>query len=424
MLRILGVSFGLAVIVGNTIGAGILRTPGEVASRLPLPLPFLLVWLAGGAFALLGVNAVAELGTMIPRSGGPYVFTARALGPYAGFVVGWSDWLSTCGTTAAVSLVIGEYSAALFSFDPRFTRLVASLVVLTVAAVQWKGIRRGSAVQQWTSLLKTLAFVLLIIACLALGRGGSASAGIAGETFTFGAWVIALQAVIYTYDGWSGIVYFSEEVEQPGRDIPRSMFGGLVLVIAIYLLVNAAFLHVVPIAALAGQPLAAGVVATALFGKTGEPVLRVLTILSMLSAVNAYQLMAPRVLLAMSLDGLVTERARVVNRGGTPVTALAASTVIAIAFLLTGTFGDVIAVLSFFFVAIYTLSYASLFVLRVTEPLTPRPFRAWGHPFTTALGLAASAAFLAGSIVSDFRNAAIAIALLVVSYPAFRLLRK
>src|ERR1043165_2934173 len=114
LLRILGVGFGLAVIIGNTIGAGIFRTPGAVAAELPHPLLFFAVWIAGGLYALLGALSIAELGTMLPRSGGQYVFARYALGEYAGFIVGWSDWISTCGTTAAVAIVIGEFTGALF----------------------------------------------------------------------------------------------------------------------------------------------------------------------------------------------------------------------------------------------------------------------------------------------------------------------
>ena len=113
LLRVLGVGFGLAVTIGNTIGAGIFRAPGEVARQLPDAWLLLAVWIAGGLYALLGAIQIAELGTMIPRSGGQYAFSRHALGEYAGFVVGWSDWISTCGSTAAVSIVVGEFAGAL-----------------------------------------------------------------------------------------------------------------------------------------------------------------------------------------------------------------------------------------------------------------------------------------------------------------------
>src|SRR5437763_8243786 len=129
LVNILGVTFGLAVAVGNTIGAGILRTPGDVASLLQTPWLFLGVWVVGALYALLGANALAELGTMLPRSGAQYVYARHAFGDYAGFVVGWNDWISTCASTAAISIVIGESLAALIP------ALAARALLLAMATV-------------------------------------------------------------------------------------------------------------------------------------------------------------------------------------------------------------------------------------------------------------------------------------------------
>jgi APA family basic amino acid/polyamine antiporter len=436
LLRVLGVGFGLAVIVGNTIGAGILRAPGDVAKQLPQRLLFLGVWVAGGAYALLGANAVAELGTMIPRSGGQYVFARRALGDYAGFLVGWSDWLSTCGTTAAVSVVIGDYTVALFPSLAGRGPSVAVAVAALFALIQWRGIRWGGGVQNVTSLAKCLAFAALIIACFAFGGARDATTdAVTTEAMrvphglTLGlAVVLALQAVIYTYDGWAGVVYFSEEVKDPARDIPRSLFGGVLLVLAIYLLVNLALLYVLPISRVAGSDLAVGAAAQELFGANGDRVIRALTIVSMLSGLNAYHLMATRVLFAMSRDKLFSVRAARVNAGGTPTVALFVSCLVAVLFIvLSGTFAKIIAGLAFFFVANYTMTFASLFVLRRREPRAPRPFRAWGYPWTTALALAGSVAFLIGAVAADLagetRDSLYALSLLVASYPLFRLVK-
>src|SRR5882762_9971857 len=242
LLRVLGVGFGLAVIIGNTIGSGIFRTPGQIAAHLPNVWLYLSVWVIGGIYALLGAVQIAELGTMIPRSGGQYVFARHALGDYAGFVVGWSDWISTCGTTAAVSIVVGEFSGALLPALSGRAPAVAVVVASAFAIVQWRGIRAGSLVQNVTSLLKTAAFVVLIGAAFAFGGQTSATtdnavpipSGLALVT----AFVLALQSVIYTYDGWTGVVYFGEEVQESGKSIPRSLFGGVLSIIAIYLLVN------------------------------------------------------------------------------------------------------------------------------------------------------------------------------------------
>ncbi|HET7712389.1 MAG TPA: APC family permease [Thermoanaerobaculia bacterium] len=423
LLSVLGVTFGLAVTVGNTIGAGILRTPGVIASSLPTFWPFISVWLLGGAYAWLGANALSELGTRVPRSGGQYVFVREALGEYPGFVVGWSDWISTCGTTAAVSIVVGEYLHNLFPALARTGTAVALIALLTVA--QWFSVRSGSAVQKVTSLAKALVLLILIAACFFLGGRDPMSGAFKPDTelSVFVAYILALQAVIYTYDGWAAVIYFSEEVKNPRRDIPRSMFGGLAAVMIIYLLINIAFLRVVPIGTIAGQDLAAATVAHFLFGSRGEVVIRSIMVVALISAVSSNVMMAPRVLYAMSADGFFWRRAAAVNRGGTPDVALLISSAIAALFIVTGTFEEVIAKLAFFFVANYALSFVSLFVLRARQPETTKIFRARGHPYTTGLALAASVAFLIGAVAGDFRNSAYAAGLLLLSLPLFLFLR-
>ena len=431
LLRVLGVGFGLAVIIGNTIGAGIFSTPGQIASQLPNAWLFLVVWVVGGLYALLGAVQLAELGTMLPRSGGQYVFSRHALGEYPGFIVGWSDWISTCGSAAAVSLVIGDFSGKLFPTLAGKSPAIAVTIAVVFAVMQWHGIVLGSLVQDITSLLKALAFILLVIAAFAIGGGNSpftppaatgSSTSLAVSGALFGAFIIALQSVVYTYDGWSGVIYFSEEVRDPARDIPRSLFSGVLAIIGIYLLVNLALIYVLPMSRIAGQEFAAGVAAVVIFGRYGDTVFLVLTILSMLSAINAYHLMATRVVFAMSRDGLLYRGVAKVNTGGTPTVALLLSTTTAVLIILFGqTFGKVITVLAFFFVANYTLSFISLFVLRRREPERPRPYRAWGYPWTTALALIGSLVFLGGAVASDTRNSLYALLLLAASYPAFLL---
>lgn len=427
LLKVLGVGFGLAVIIGNTIGAGIFRTPGVIAELLPNAWMFLGVWIVGGLYALLGAISVAELGAMIPRSGGQYVFARYALGEYAGFIVGWSDWISSCGSTAAVAIVVGEFAGALFPSLAGKSVPIAAAIAIFFALLQWRGIIWGSNVQNVTSLLKALAFLTLIIAAFLLGGQGAVSEPakpVPGGLPLLAAFVLALQSVIYTYDGWAGVVYFSEEVERPGRDIPRALFGGVLSVIAIYLLVNLALLYVLPISKIAGQGFAAGAAAQVIFGQYGDTVFRSLTIVSMLSAINALHLMATRVLYAMSRDGLFVSKAAHVNDGGTPTGSLFVSTTVAVLFIVFGqTFEKVITVLAFFFVANYTLSFISVFVLRRREPEKERPYRAWGYPWTTALALLGSLLFLLGAVASDTRNSVYALILLAASYPVFRVVK-
>ena len=425
LLQVLGIAFGVAVIIGNTIGSGILRTPGTVASLLPSPAAFILAWIAGGAYALLGVVSLAELGVVIPRSGGQYVFARRAFGPYAGFVIGASDWISSTASLAAAAILIGEYLAALFPALLRFTVPVGITVVAVFTVLQWRGVRWGDSVQQATTLLKALAYVALIVACFTLvpvtAPAVSAAAAAAPAAVGVAAVVLAMQAVIFTYDGWNGMLYFSGEIRDPGRQIPRAMFSGVLAIIAIYLLVNIGFVHVLGMRGLAASDFAAGAAAQALFGARGDTIIRSMLIVALFSGVNAYVLFCSRILYAMSSDGLFPRWGLTVNQGGTPTLTLALSGLAAIVFLLTGTFNTVIAVAAFFFVLNYVSSFAAVFVLRRTMPEAPRPYRAWGYPYTTGFSLLGGIAFLIGAIVSDQRNSLIAIGLLIASYPVYAL---
>ena len=431
LVRVLGVSFGLAVTVGNTIAAGILRTPGDVASYFPDPLLFVGIWMLGALYALLGANAIAELGTMLPRSGAQYVFARHAFGDYAGFVVGWNDWISTSATAAAIAIVFGDAAVGLIGRETagagaRLSVSVAAGAIVAFGLVLSRGTRQGARVQEFTSLLKALVLLTLVVACFAFAGRAGATAPItvtAPASFML-ALVLAAQAVIYTYDGWTGPIYFSEELHDPGRQIPRAMFGGLLCVAAIYLLINVAFMTAVPLAVIAGSTLAAATVARELFGATGDTVVRTVVVVALPSAIIANLLMASRVLYALGRDGLGPRPAAYVNTGGTPTIALFFSSVLALGFLATGTFRSVIAVAAFFFVANYTLSFIAVFTLRRREPNAPRPYRARGHPWTTGLVLAGSIAFLAGAVVQDTRNSVVALVLLVVSYPVFRIVQR
>ena len=430
LLNILGVTFGLAVAIGNTIGAGILRTPGDVASWLQTPALFLGVWVVGALYALLGVNALAELGTMLPRSGAQYVYARRAFGDYVGFVVGWNDWISTCASTAAISIVIGESIAALVpALSTRATALAMGTVVVFTALLI-RSTRIGGRSQEITSLFKTVALVVFIAACLVFGGAAAAArpqdavAGVPAEKSVFVGFVLAAQSVIYTYDGWTGPIYFSEELRDPARQIPRSMFGALFAVTAIYLLINLAYLYVLPVSAMAGSTLAAAQVAAAIFGPRGNTIVRLVVILALPSAVNACLLMSSRVLYGVSRDGLGPRVATRVNEGGTPSVALIASAIVSLLFLATGKFQFVIAVAAFYFVADYATSYLAVFVLRHREPRAPRPYRAFGHPWTTGLVLAGSIAFLVSVVVGDPKSSGWALGLLAVSYPAFWFTRR
>lgn len=430
LLQVLGVWFGVSAAIGNSIGAGIVRTPGDIAQILPRAWLFLGVWVVGGLYALFGASSLAELGAAIPRSGGQYNFSRRAIGEYAGFIVGWSDWLSTCGTAAAVGIVIAEYSGDLVPMLSGHVKMIAVTVIVGFGILQWRGIRWGSGAQILTAVMKTAAFLILLIACFFLGGQARAAAPATAAPLPAmsAGWdlavaiILGLQAVVFTIDGWDGVIYFGAEVRNPGLDVPRAIFASVFSIMGIYLLLNALVLYVLPMNEIAGNNFALGTVATRVLGRYGDPTIRLIMVISMLSCLNANQLFCSRTLYAMSCDGLFFRPVAKVNAGGTPALALLLSTVAGVLFVL-GSFERVIAMLSFFFVANYTLSYASLFLLRRKEPDMPRPYRAWGYPWTTGIALVASAIFLVGSILTDQKNAPWALGMLVLSYPVFLVLK-
>lgn len=431
LLQVLGIWFGIAAAIGNTIAAGIVRTPGDIAKLLPNPWLFFGVWILGGAYALLGASSMAELGAAIPRSGGQYNYSRRAIGEYAGFIVGWSDWLSTCGTSAVVAIVIGEYSGTLIAPLASHEKMIAVAVLLFFFVLQWRGVKWGSGAQLVTAVMKTGAFLVLVLACFVLGGPAHQEAIVASTQvpaihagwLLAVAFVVGLQQVIYTVDGWDGVIYFSEEVKDPSRDVPRAIFGSVISIMAIYLLLNAAVLYVLPMNEVAGDIFVLGTAAKRIFGPYGDTIVRSIMIVSLLSCINACQMFCTRILYAMSCDRLFFKRAAGVNNGGTPGLALLLSTIVAIVFVL-GTFERVIAMLSFFFVANYTLSYTSLFILRKREPEMARPYRAWGYPWTTGIAVIASAIFLIGSLATDRDNAPLALGMLILSYPIFWIMKK
>jgi len=320
---------------------------------------------------------------------------------------------------AAISLVLAEALGTLIPALASRIVIVAAIVVAIVTAILWRGVRESDVSQQTTSLLKSLALLSLVAACLIARATGVVTFGMESSTppvvlpvglAMAAAFVTALQGVIYSYDGWTGILYFSEEVRDTSQ-IPRSLFLGVLSAIALYLLLNIAFLAVLSLPALASSPLAAASAATAVFGPRGGTLVQLLVVLALPSAVIANTLMSSRVAFALGRDGAAPQFLASVNKGGTPGTALIASSAVAGLFLLGGAFEKVIAVCAFLFVASYTLSFASVFVLRRREPLADRPYRARGHPWTTGIVLLGSVLFLGGVVASDPKTGLVALGL-------------
>ena len=415
--RILGIGFGLAVIVGSTLGIGILRTPGRVAAQLHAPGAILLVWVAGGLYTLLGAVCLTELGTMAPQAGGYYVYARRAFGDWVGFAVGWTDWITYCAVLAYVSIAMAEFLGVLVPALAGSGTPVAIGLLVGFVALQWAGVRVSSRFQEWTTALKCLAYLALIVAGLVLaGRGSGATPSPAGlSAMTLSGVVAALQAVVITYAGWQSALYFTEEDRDPAANLPREMIGGVVTVIVIYVLVNLALLAIVPIPDLARSTQPAADAAQLLAGRRSGQIITALSLISLPPLLNAIMMIGTRILFALGRDRLLWSRTADVNAGGTPGTATLVTTCVAIVLIVSGgSFDRLIAITAFFLALNYAICCLALVVLRRREPATPRPFRAWGYPWSAAIVVAGALAFLISGLIGDTTSALDAIALLAL----------
>jgi APA family basic amino acid/polyamine antiporter len=359
---------------------------------------------------------MAELGTMMPRAGGYYVYARRGFGDWVGFGVGWTDWLTYGTVLAYASIGLAEFCGVLFPPLAGWVRPVAIATLLAMVALQWVGLKVSARFQEWTTAIKFLAFLALIVAAFTMGpalKPHGAAGGLPGALTLTGV-VLALQAVVIAYGGWQSALYFTEEDRDPARNLPRAMIGGLVSVIVVYLLVNLALLAVLPLADLAKSTLPGADAAAILAGDRGKQLITLLSVISLLPLLNAILMIGTRILFAMGRDGLVSRRTSSVNPGGTPDVATLVTTGAAVLLIATGTFQTLIALASVFLAVNYAVCCLALVVLRRREPDTPRPFRAWGYPASAALVVAGAVAFLAGVLVSDTPSAVKAFGLLAV----------
>jgi basic amino acid/polyamine antiporter, APA family len=427
LARILGLGFGLAMVFGGTVGVGILRLPGALAATLGDSRLILLFWVVGGAYALLGAMSVAELATMLPRAGGFYVYARRAFGSGVGFVIGWSDWINEVAALAYGSITAMTFLGSLWPAAVRYARPGAVLIITAFTALHWVGLRMGSSLTRLISLSIGLMMLILVVACLFVPPAAHPAAPLpmsaaALPLLSMGmlaALVSAMRNVLLTYDGWYSPIYLAEENTDPARTLPRALIGGTVVLIVLYVLVNAALLRVLPMSALASSDLPAAAAASRVFPHGGGELVTLISLLTVLSLVNATLLIAPRVLLAIGRDGLFTRKAAAVSAGGTPRIALAVSSAFAMALILSGTFEQIIALATILFLLNYISAYAALFVLRRREPDLPRPYRAFGYPFTPAIVLVGSVLALVAAAAEDPRSAVAAGLLLAACAPIY-----
>jgi APA family basic amino acid/polyamine antiporter len=411
MKRLLGLGFGLAVIVGGTIGIGILRTPGLIAAALPSPAAILTVWLVGGLYTLLGAICLTELGTMMPAAGGYYVYARKAFGDAVGFAVGWTDWLTYCAVTGYVSIGMAEFVGTLVPSVATQVTPLALAILGAFVLLQWAGLAVSSRFQTWTTVLKAAAFLGLVVAA-AVWPGARTAGTLGPPAVTLAGTIAAFQAVVITFGGWQSALYFTEEDTDPERHLPRAMIGGVALVIVIYLLVNLALLRVLPIPDLARSVLPAATAAQALAGPTGARAITLVSLLSLPPLLNVIVMIGARILFALGRDGLFWSGAARVTPRGTLGPATLVTTGVAAVLIATGTFTQLVALTSLFLAANYCVCCAALMRLRAVAPEARRPFRAWLYPWSAWIVLLGAAAFVASTVVGDPRNGSIGLAFL------------
>jgi len=400
------------LVVSSVIGVGIFLTPGAIADVLPAPGLILAAWVVGGMLSLAGALANAELGAMYPHAGGDYVYLREAYHPVAGFLVGWlSFFVIYAGTVATLAAGFAEGLAYFVPLGTAGKVLAAVLITVATSAINYVGVRPGARVNNLTAVVKVAALLALVLIGPLLGAGSLAHF----EPFLpelsavplshFG---LALSPVLFSYLGWNASVYVASEVRDPARTIPRSLFVGLAVCTAIYLLVNVAYLYALPVAALRGDNRVGEAAARVFFGAAGGGIGAALILASIVSCLNATILVGPRIAYAMAIDGLFFGGVeRVHPRYLTPHVAIAAQGLAAVALIaLLQNFPSVLDYTTFAIVLATIADTSALYALRRGQPNRPRPYRAWGYPLVPAFYLTANvgiaAAMLRGRALECF----------------------
>jgi basic amino acid/polyamine antiporter, APA family len=397
--RQLGTVHAAALVVASMIGTGIFTTTGVLLSSLRSPPLVLAVWAVAGLLALCGAAVYAELGAMMPRAGGEYVYISRAFGRAPGFLSGWiSLFVGFAAPTAAGALGFGQYLHAVAPWAPPKAAALVLLVALTI--VHMVHVRFGAGLQTLLAGLVVALAIAFIALALASGRGdwgrltagamGAVAAGGGAPIATAGSVAVGLVYVSYAYAGWNSAGLMAGELRDPGRSLPRALALGTGLVTALYLALNAVFLWSAPASALAGQVEVAHVSALALFGARGATLLSSLVALALAGFVSAMLLSGPRVTLAMAEDGLFFGAFGQTNARGAPMRAVALQGVLAIGAAATAAFDPILIYVGFTLTLNTTVTVLAAFALRRREPDAARPHRALGWPMTGLLFLALS----------------------------------
>jgi APA family basic amino acid/polyamine antiporter len=428
----LGLFTTMMLVIGGVIGSGIFRKPGIMAAALGSPELLLLVWVLAGAITLFGALTYAELAAMIPETGGQYAYYERMYGPFVAYLFGWSVFaVIQTGSIAAVSYVFAEYATwfvtlpdlqeswanitvpvpligSITPFRDFGVKCLAGGLIAVLTIINYVGVKFGGLVQNIFSIAKIVGMLGLVVAGFAVPGAGHGRNLVVDSVVTspggfalVAAIVAALQGAFWAYDGWNKVTFVSGEVRAPQRNLPLALVWGMLAVTAIYLLMNAAYVYVMPIDEMAKSKLVAGDVAERCFRGGGRWV-AVTVMLSTLGAVNAIILSTARVYFAMSQSRVFPAFVgRVHPRFRTPAAALVIQAIWSVGLLCSGTFDMLTDTLIFVSWIFYGLGAYGLFVLRRKDPQAPRPYKVPGYPWIPWLFIVSAAIFLAFTIYND-----------------------
>jgi amino acid transporter len=421
--RRLGLWSAIAVLVGSTIGSGIFRVPSTVAADVGTLGAIGLIWVVGAVVALFGALTLAELAAIFPRSGGIYVFLREAYGPLPAFLFGWTELLVIRPSAlGAIAMIFATYSAALFGLPGGAARWLAAAAIVLLALANVRSVRWASAIVNATTTAKIAA--LAGVALIAFAYGNPSTGALVGPvSFNPTSWAgfgVALIAVLWAYDGWADLTFIAGEVERPERTMPRALLTGTLLVVALYLLINLAYLYVLPIDRMAASTLVAADAAKAIFGEVGSSIISALVMLSAFGALTGSTLTGPRILYAMADDGLFFQPvARIHPRYQTPYTAILMTSALGVAYVSIREFetlaGDFILGIWPF----YALAVGAVFLLRRNRPDIERPYRTAGYPVVPIVFLLASVLMLGNALIEDPVSTGRDFAIILIGIPVY-----
>ena len=418
--RAIGFWGASAVMVGIIIGSGIFRSPPDIAAVLGSPVLILALWAAGGLLSLCGALTYAELAAMYPQTGGVYVFLRETYGRGMAFVFGWTYLLlSKPFAAAGIAIVFANHLNDLL--DVQWDSRVTTSVVLTaLTVVNTFGLRLGSGVAGFLTAIKVAALLLIVILGFAVMKGSLANLAAGPSPLQDGvpvplvsALAVTLSLIMWTYDGWSDVGAIAGEVREPQRNLPRIYFAGTLAVTLLYVGVNAVYMWMVPLAEMRGQetvaPLVAGRIVTGLglAANIGFVFVNLVVLISTLGSTHGSIITGARISFAQARDGLLFRfLGRVEPRFKTPAVSLWVQLALSLSALwYAGSFQDLAGTFVFTMWIFYGLAAASMFILRVRRPDTPRPFRCPGYPWIPGLFIGAAVAMtVLGLIESPIQN--------------------